>query len=357
MKRINLAIAQQTMRIRTEKELLAIVDDSRIGEIIMFVEKRNEKKDKYRWRDKKRITYYPIEAMDRVAKILEKHKIDIVHTHNFPDKIGKYFIGIRDSRRFNSKYNLNFKVVHEVHDTGWFYTEMGHYSNRKMKVRHDEKYVMQKSDGLVFCSETQLMFLWGKYEFPYNRGIIIYPSASKYHVPSMIKKPKNKQLTLVYCGSLGNDMGDYRLIFKDLLDKGFKIVIYTSRPGVSAQYEDEGIEIRSEWRYREMLKDLSKMDGGIIPDYNGRNIQYYTIFGNKLWDYLGAGIPIVYHQYCPWMMKNFVRCERVGYSFDEINSINIKSARARVQKHRDKYLMENNINKLIKLYYDVIKRK
>lgn len=342
---INLCHVQTTMRIRTEKEVLALQDNPDI-ENIVYINFTKKERDDVRYRDG--IYVYNTTKKSEILEILDKHKINIVHTHNAPDSVGKYIMGLR------SIHNLDCVVVHEIHDTVSFTVMTGRefriQGENGIKALHDEEFVIKESDGLVFCSEGQFLYLWGKYGFDYNKPVILHPYVPHKHLPDMVRRTENDRPRLCFCGNINIGFLDYRKMFNELVDEGFDIDVWTTRIQHKSRYENEHIHVGECWDYPEMLRRISVCDGGILPDFRGKDYQRLTITPNKLYDYVGAGIPIVYHRDLPFICESLINKYRIGVSMDELTLPKLRGARMRVQRQRELFTMENHIDKLMNMY-------
>ena len=153
-----------------------------------------------------------------------------------------------------------------------------------------------------------------------------------------------------------------RGIFREIAEQGFNIHIYASR-------EDEGYALLAEKddhihyhghfnRKVLMLDELKKYDFGWAGFNDALNKEHLDVcLPNKAIEYIGCGLPILTLPHKT--LSKFVTENKVGFVINSFDSMKeqlweSKEIKENVIKKRYEFTIENNINKLIQFYKNLI---
>ena len=111
---------------------------------------------------------------------------------------------------------------------------------------------------------------------------------------------------------------------------------------------------------KELYRELTRYDYGLLPFMPSINIMHLnTALPNKLYEYIAAGLPVVSQPFKS--IDEFLTKYGVGLTFNRVNElpsllkpVNLRQIRDSVMKNRNTFTVENNIDRIIELYYKVL---
>jgi len=171
-----------------------------------------------------------------------------------------------------------------------------------------EKEMLENASAVIFTSEEHSDYCNKKYNIKYSKVIHTRPLKEDLE---FVKKPKLDGLNLVYAGGMSHswryrftDYGyrAYHEIFKRFIDNGWNVHLYPAIDRVRmTEYQAIGCIPHGKLPYKELLSEMSQYTAG-FHGYNKDDVPEMawnytkTCRGNKIWDYLMAGIPTIGYQ-------------------------------------------------------------
>jgi len=295
-------------------------------------------------------------AGNKIAKFAKVNNIEIIHYHNYPDKLCYQIM----------KTKLKIPIIFDQHDL--MSLQRTKFSNKK---KHWEKYCLEHADGSVFVSD-----------FYQQRSFELYDLASPYVIlPNMISQEvigkenseteklsdKDGKVHLVWIGLITKNKDHHRYMvktFEILTDQGFIIHIFPTRTKEYPHYSEiRNVHIHQQLSYKEMMKAIAVYDAGLaffnpwMTDKKKSRLIKHA-FPNKINDYIFAGVPpITLKSYIP--MAKYIRKYNTGYTYSEIDEITPDSIKEKLEIYqknisinRKQILADINVqlDKLIDLY-------
>ncbi|RLC34720.1 MAG: hypothetical protein DRZ76_02150 [Candidatus Nealsonbacteria bacterium] len=185
---------------------------------------------------------------------------------------------------------------------------------RGTKDMAQEREKIENAAAIIFTSEEHMDYYKGvekkyKWKLPYCE--VIYTRPLKKDL-DFEPKEKLKGLHLVYAGGLVTSWHRrkthygyrcYHKIFKEFIRAGWTVHLYSASYNTNklSEYHDIGCIIHRNKPYKELLKEMSQYTAG-LHSYNKEGVPEkaynytQTCRGNKIWDYLAAGIPTIGYQ-------------------------------------------------------------
>jgi len=271
-------------------EIILVINDKKYGRSVSEFVRRRVKLYSIKfgegWLRKRRL----INLMEKVTPGAQ-----LIHCHNEPD-----FHVAQILERFKSE----IPIIYDIHDLA---------SMRNAVEIPDEAYSYQNADAIIHVSD-QLLFHSEKKYGPQNAHVIMsLPSRNNIIVNRKEQKLKGP-FTFVYQGGLIDVENEkdtnfsyrhYLDIFRSILEEGHSVhafpnIVHSRLPAYQ-QLEKEfpTFKLQKKLPYAELMKALGGYDFGIV----GFNMDYalpdstrkylHAALGNKLFDYIFAGIPVV----------------------------------------------------------------
>lgn len=293
---------------------------------------------------------YRFKDIKFIKQLIIKYNIDLVHFHNQPDQLGAKLIGSK----------LGIPIIYDQHD----FMSFKHHLSRKEKKY--ELICNENADGSIYITEAYKNEV-SKYYNLIDNSICFgnyFPQNSNLKPANFLPKIslQSKKLNLVYLGRISEHKRDHRNIINIvqlLSDIDFIIHIYPSK---NKKYSDfnriSNVIIHDKLPYNELIKDISQYDFGITA-FNDEiasklpHIKY--AFGNKTYDYLCAGIPVLV-QKCLDEVLDFIINNGFGFTMENYDKYNNLSSSEysnivlNIIQCRNQFSMENQIHRIIKFY-------
>ena len=295
-----------------------------------------------------------LKAIKIIKSLIKDNEIDLLHYHNFPDKLGAKLI----------LANLEIPIIYDQHD---FFSGKKKLSRKKLSY---ERICNEENDGAVFITENYRKLVSEKYKI--NSNNLIFPN---YGLSSLLLKkedflPKSSdsdnKIHLVYVGLITqhkNKVRNMLEIFEKLSNKGFVIHVYSTRNKEYKKYRKiKNVKIHKQLPISKLIKEISQYDFGIaflnyeLPDKKKINEIKFG-FWNKMYDYLMSGIPVLTTDLFK-DMSDFIKINEFGISVKDISEItpdflksrNLENILQKILQNREKWTMENQIQRTIDFY-------
>lgn len=293
--------------------------------------------------------------LKKLARLLETHKIDLIHYHNQPDILGARII----------KARLGIPFVFDCHD----FMSFKHRLSAREKTA--ERVCNELSDALVYPAASYLKEASQYYQMA-SRQLVFgnyYPSKLLLDSRDFLPKHSSRdgKIHLVYQGRLAEKTSDHRYIVEGLKafdPKRFRLHIFPSNRKDFQEYRAiESVEMHERLPYATLIKELSAMDYGLVMFQDGIARKLPAVryaFGNKTFDYLCAGLPVLTQDSLE-EIRAFIAAHSVGWTLSALESlpqpqsVEYKSLVDKVLAIREDYSMERQIGKVLELYEELIR--
>ena len=295
----------------------------------------------------------------KIAEYAKSNNIDIIHYHNYPDKLCYQIM--------RSKTKL--PIIYDQHDLMSLQR-----SNFSRKKKYWEKFCLEQANALIFVTEYYRQRSFELYNL--NQPHVILPNmiardVAAESIPELQKlSEQDGKIHLVWVGLITKREEHHRYMlktFKILSEKGFVIHIYPTRSKEYPQYSKiPNLQIHQQLSYREMMKAITVYDAGLaffnpwMPDEAKSSLVKHA-FPNKINDYIFAGVPpITLSSYKP--MAAYLKKYKTGYIFDSVDAIipstikeQLTNCQANIKVNRANILtdIEQQLGKVIELYQDL----
>ena len=255
---------------------------------------------------------YPNGLNGVLRKLGKDYDIDLVHVLGYPDG---QIIPVKDSLDLPAIFDfrdlstgISLDTLKRNFDNSFFRNtglqdRCARYQKRKWEDH--EKAALSISDGVIFSSKDMREELLDR-----NPGI--EPEKwtvleNRPFIDDIPKEPHERisqgagQTNIVYIGAIGSSgYRDYRNYFKQVLDGGFALHVYTpsSKEIQDSYFEGAGrskdLHFHDPLPPGEILKEITRYDYGMVPFDRSRDTDHldYAI-PNKLYEYLACGLRVI----------------------------------------------------------------
>ena len=297
-----------------------------------------------------------------ISELVERYKPDIIHSHNAPDFLTISAINAVD----------NIPIIHDSHDALTM-RKMGYYAGddegRILEYAEEEKKANEECNSRLYVTEGVGDYIRKRYNLDKDSDLVYRNYVSEEMMPKDLTdklSDKDGEIHIVYAGTITSQMEghhyDLRDIFREIAEQGFHIHIYASREDAGyALLAEKDAHIHYHGHFNRkvlMLDELKKYDFGWAGFNDALNKEHLDVcLPNKAIEYIGCGLPILTLPHKT--LSKFVTENKVGLvinSFDEMKEQlwESKEIKENVIKKRYEFTIENNINKLIQFYKNLI---
>jgi glycosyltransferase involved in cell wall biosynthesis len=295
--------------------------------------------------------WYPLgdDPAAALPAIVDAFAPDVIHSHNLPDQLTVLAL---DTARVPG--------IHDVHDMQSLrrtpYEDGFPEPSDPLAL---ERRAAEESAALVTISPELVAELAARYRLP--RRVLAYANyALARDLPPELPPPHDGPPRLVYQGTLSTNGGHYDLrdLFAAIAAQGVSLDVYPAR-SVPEYRELPGIRVHDTLPAADLLRRLPEYDlgwAGFNADLNGAHLD--TALPNKLYEYLGCGLPVVTLQHRA--LRRMLHEEGVGIALDDVGELaeavaeaDLAGLRRRVAERRARYTVEAQIGTIAELYRDV----
>jgi glycosyltransferase involved in cell wall biosynthesis len=298
---------------------------------------------------------------DELQAVLDEFQPDLIHSHNLPDVLTVLALGLVDGA---------IPLVHDIHDL----------QSLRATPYHDgfpepvdplalERAAIEGAAAVITVSPELVDVVNARYALPDRTLVLGNLALRRDRVIDLPERyDETSPRTVVYEGSLAADGGHYDLrdIFRSVANAGLSLAIHPSR--LVAEYVDlalvsERIRCHDSLDPATLMRTLPRYDlgwAGFNATLNSAHLD--TVLPNKLYEYLGAGLPVITMR-DHLALSRFVDREGVGIVLDDIADIgeavrelDMPAVRQTVAATRDRYTFEAQVGQVIELYRDLVGR-
>jgi len=220
------------------------------------------------------------------------------------------FMVIRGDNRTDYRIAMRYKIPYLLIEND--------ISSMRIGTRegyNTEREMIENASAMILTSEGHAEYLIKKrntegWHVPYYKIIHTRPLAKD--LEGLEPKPKLPGLNLVYAGGIMPGWARnrrpfgyrcYHEIFTQFIKAGWNVHIYSAsyNTGKLSEYKGIGCKIHETLPYKILLQEMTRYTAG-FHGYNKDHVpvgayQYtQSCVGNKVWDYLAAGIPTIGYQ-------------------------------------------------------------
>lgn len=245
------------------------------------------------------------------------------------------------------------------------------------EVSQQERHMVENASAMLLTSKEHAKYFIklakeNGLRLPYFK--VIHTRPLKKDIEGIKPKEKLKGLNLVYAGGIMPGWRHsykpygyrcYHGIFEAFIRAGWKVHIYSASYNTwrLTEYKEIGCEIHDRLPYKELIQEMGKYTAG-FHGYNQTGVNEmgykYTqmCMGNKIWDYLAAGIPTIGFQGGKGM--NIYK-GKWGIVIKDLKEDTIKNLPEKLEKlkitdqMREENVMDEDIDKYKKLIKMVIR--
>jgi len=245
------------------------------------------------------------------------------------------------------------------------------------ELTRQERERIENASAMILTSEEHAKYLIKEskdngWELPYFK--VIHTRPLKKDIEGIEPKKKLKGLNLVYAGGImpgwerrKQPFGYrcYHEIFTQFIKAGWNVHIYSAsyNTGKLSEYQGIGCRVYENLPYKALLQEMTRYTAG-FHGYNQTGVPKlaykYTqmCVGNKIWDYLAAGIPTIGFQGGKGMR---IYKDKWGIVIKDLEENTIKKIPEELEKlnitdqMREENVMDKDIGKYKKLIKTVMK--
>ena len=282
------------------------------------------------------------------------------------------FMVIRGDNRTDYRIAMRYKIPYLLIENDISSMRIG-----PREGYNTEREMIENASAMILTSEGHAEYLIKKrttegWHIPYYK--IIHTRPLKKDIEGLEQKPKKNGLNLVYAGGVmpawtrnRRPFGYrcYHEIFSQFIKAGWNVHIYSAsyNTGKLSEYKGIGCVVHETVEYKKLLQDMTRYTAG-FHGYNKDHVPalayQYTqeCIGNKVWDYLAAGIPTIGFQGGRGMK---IYNNKWGIVLKNVDEKTIQGIPKRLEKlkiteqMREENVMDNDLYKYKKLLNKIMR--
>lgn len=300
--------------------------------------------------------------VDELRAVLDDFQPDLIHSHNLPDVLTVLALEL---------VGHDIPVVHDIHDLQSLrHTPYRDGFPEPVDPLGLERAAIEGASALITVSPELVDVVQAGYELPERTLVLGNLALRRDRIVDLPQRGggEHSHPTIVYEGSLSTDGGHYDLrdLFRTVADADVELAIHPSRP--APEYADlaaarRNVRCHEPLDPATLMRTLPRYDlgwAGFNATLNAAHLD--TVLPNKLFEYLGAGLPVVTLR-DHLALRRFVEAEGVGVVLDDVGDIgealrdlDVASLRRTVAEKRDRFTFEAQVGEVIDLYRDLVGR-
>lgn len=303
---------------------------------------------------------------DDIERLVEKHRPQIIHSHNAPDFLTVSAIeAVRDT----------VPIVHDCHEA-LSLRRTGYYmKDDDVKILEEyprqEKTANEGSDGRIYVTEEVGTYIQQRYDVNPEMDLVFLNYVSESVMPQHFKEKlsaKDGRTHIVYIGTVTSRIEgchyDMREIFEELTRHGVHVHLYVSLFGLQDKAYRElaagnrFIHHHGHLNQKALLQEITQYDYGWAGfNTNEKNVKHMeAAMPNKIMEYLACGLPVLAFPHRT--IRSFIEEHQVGLVLNDLSEmaklLDDREATSRVQRNvsdnRHKFTVEKNINTVVDFY-------
>jgi glycosyltransferase involved in cell wall biosynthesis len=274
---------------------------------------------------------------------------DVIHSHNLPDALTVLALELSGGR---------VPVIHDVHDFQSLRSTP--YEDGFPEPENPlglERRAVEGCAALVTVSDELLAEIGARHRLP-PRTLVLPNYALRRDLPESVsaERPPGRPLRLVYQGTLSTNGGHYDLreLFAAISGQGLELHVYPGRPVEG--YDGLGIHLHETLRPSDLLRELPGYDLGWAGFDDGANAAHLdTALPNKMFEYLGCGLPVVTLRHRA--LSRFLTERSLGISLSSVDDLrrelgraDLPALRRRAVAARFEFTFESKVDEILELY-------
>jgi len=297
-----------------------------------------------------------------ISELAQRYRPHLIHSHNAPDFLTVSAINTVD----------DIPIIHDTHDALTM-RRMGYYAGdteeRIQGYAEEERIANEESDGRLYVTEGVGDYIRKRYTVDPEFELVFRNYVSEDMMPRYLTdklSDKDGEIHIVYAGTITSQIEghhyDLRGIFRKIAEQGFHVHIYAAREDEAYSLlaeEEDLIHYHGHFPRKALMHDeLKKYDFGWAGFNDVMNKEHLDVcLPNKAIEYIACGLPILTLPHKT--LSEFVEEHGVGLvinSFEDMKEQLSESNEIKeiLLKKRYEFTIENNINKLIQFYTDLI---
>jgi len=293
--------------------------------------------------------------------VLKEFRPDLIHSHNLPDELTVAALAATGGAT---------PVIHDSHDLQSL--RQTPYEDGFPELDDPltlERQAVEGSTALITVSAEMLEEIQARYVVP-ARTRVFANYAPERDLPTVLPpatRSRSGPWRVVYQGTLSTNGGHYdlRQLFTAVAAQGVELDIYPSRPSpdyVALAAATAGIRCHEPLDPAKLLAQLASYDfgwAGFNASVNGAHLD--TVLPNKLFEYLGCGLPVLTLREHHHALGAFVDEHDVGLvlgSVDDLgrrlDEVDVAALRARVGEIRLRFTIGANLGTILDLYDELV---
>lgn len=248
-----------------------------------------------------------------------------------------------------------------VYDSHELYPQMAkHRAVARILWNVIESLLSGKTDFTILTTDSRGQFFKNRYRVKAPviiRNCPVYFCVKKHDKFREILPIKNGDRIVLYQGAISKGRGLDVLLETSKLLTGTAFIIMGDGPSkeniqkiITAQYSDTNVYLLDAVPWRVLHEYTSSADLGISLVQN-TNLNHYTMLSNKLFEYLNAGLPVIFPDFPE--LRNLVMGSHVGVVVDETSPEAVTDAIKEILDDKDLYnTMSRNAKRIVKEKYN-----
>lgn len=293
---------------------------------------------------------YRFRDVQAIRGMVADKGVGLVHFHNQPDGLGAKLI----------RAHLGVPVIYDQHDFLSFKHRLS------PNEREAERICNEEADGVIYITESYRTEVSRHYALVENSLCFANYLSESGVLDKGDELPKlsssDGRTHLVYIGRISEHARDHRNITqvcRQLAEQGYVLHIYPSKDRDWPRYSQmDHVVVHPKLPYRPLIREISQYDFGLTV-FNPRlasvmpHVRY--ALGNKTFDYLSAGLPVLTQEGLEEVARLLVD-NGFGLTLEaaddpkRMSEDRYNALVEHIRQERGRFAMEHQIHRLIEFY-------